>query len=298
VLNLVENWNRAKRRGFKACVRYAVERVDPYVGYPIGRLQYWSRVMRGQPYFGHFCSAGQGIAAGVHNEERKRVREQNMHRLVAACCAPAGSDGRILEVGSWAGWSANVWANALRECKQSNGAVVCVDPWTNYLDLKANRHSPVYRAMAAATKNDAIVHLFYHNVRTSGNAALVHPFRGTADCCLPMLREGSFNLAFVDGDHACAAVKRDLQNASHLLREGGLLCGDDCELQFGEVDEAKLRETAEQDWIIDPRTQQGYHPGVTLAVWEFFKQRVSSWDGLWAMRKVGSGWKPVELPKR
>jgi predicted O-methyltransferase YrrM len=294
-LRLVENWNRARRRGFKACVQYAVEWFDPYVGYPIGRLQYLGRVWRNQPYFGHFCAAGQGIVAGAYNQERKRVREANMRRLVAASCSPAAGDCRILEVGSWAGWSAVVWAQSLQACKQNAGSVVCVDPWTNYLDITANRSSPVYRAMAAATKKDAIVRLFYHNVRTSGCAALVHPFRGTADCCLPMLRDLRFNLAFIDGDHAYAAVKRDLENASRLVRDGGLMAGDDLELQCGEVDAAKLRQDSHRDWMVDPELKQGFHPGVTLAVWDFFNQRVSSWDGLWAMRKAGSTWKPVAL---
>jgi predicted O-methyltransferase YrrM len=292
---LVENWNRARQAGFAACVRYAIERFDPFLGYPIGRIQYRYQVSKGQPYYGHFCAAGQGTAAGVHNLQRKQVREANMRGLVSAACSLAAGNGRVLEVGSWAGWSANVWAKALRDCQQTAGSVVCVDPWINYLDLKANRGSPVYRAMAAATKGDAIVRLFYHNVRASGNASVIHPFRGSADCCLPMLRDASFHLAFIDGDHAYAAVKRDLENASRLVCDGGLLCGDDLELQFGEVDEARLREDAQCDWIVDPKSGQGYHPGVTLAVWDFFHLRVSNWDGLWAMRKVGSTWKPIEL---
>ena len=291
---LHENWKRAKQKGFKACVRFAVERFDPFLGYPVGRLQYLCRVAKGEPYFGHFCAAGQGIAAGVHNEERKQVREANMRRLVFQGCSLKSGDARVLEVGSWAGWSAIVWAQALKDCGQQTGAVVCVDPWTSYLDLNANR-TPVYRAMAAATKRDAIVRLFYHNVRTAGHATAVHPFRGTSDCCLPMLRDMAFHLVFIDGDHSYAAVKRDLENASRLVSDGGVLCGDDLELQFPDLDEAKLREDLHCDYPLDPKTKGRFHPGVTLSVWEFFGQRVSGWDGLWAMRKAGSAWKPVDL---
>jgi predicted O-methyltransferase YrrM len=291
---LAENWKRAKQKGLKACVRFAVEKFDPFLGYPVGRLEYRYRVMKGAPYFGHFCAAGQGVAAGVHNEERKHVREVNMRRLVLEGCSLKSGDARILEVGSWAGWSAIVWAKALWDCKQKAGAVVCVDPWTNYLDLDANR-TPVYRAMAAATKRDAIVRLFFYNVRTAGHAAVVHPLRGTSDCCLPMLRDASFHLVFIDGDHSYAAVKRDLENAGRLVADGGLLCGDDLERQFQDLDEAKLREDLHCDYPMDPKTKERFHPGVTLGVWELFGQRVSSWDGLWAMRKVGNTWKPVDL---
>ena len=128
VSGLVENWNRARQKGLRACVRYAVERFDPYLGYPVGRLQYLCRTSRNQPYFGHYCAAAQGTAAGVHNEERKQIREANMRRLVAASCSPGAADCRILEVGSWAGWSAIVWGKALQACKQTSGSVVCVDP--------------------------------------------------------------------------------------------------------------------------------------------------------------------------
>ncbi len=294
VSRLIKNWKRAKQKGFKACIRFAVERFDPFLGYPIGRVQYGCRIMSGEPYFGHFCASGQGVAAGVHNEERKRIRESNMRRLVVQGCSLKEGNARILEVGAWAGWSAIVWAKALKDSKQNAGAVVCVDPWTSYLDLAANR-TPVYRAMEAATKRDAIVRLFYHNVRASGYAAAVHPFRGTSDCCLPMLRDGWFHLVFIDGDHSYAAVKRDLENAGRLVCDGGLLCGDDLDLQFEDLDAERLREDLHCDYALDPKSKERFHPGVTLAVWEFFRQRVSSWDGLWAMRKVGNGWKSVEL---
>jgi predicted O-methyltransferase YrrM len=291
---LADSWNRARQKGLKACIRFAVERFDPVVGYPVGRMQYAYRAMRGEPYFGHFCAAGQGVAAGVHNEARKQEREANMRRLVFQACSLKEGNARILEVGSWAGWSAIVWAEALQECKQSNGAVVCVDPWKSYFDLNANR-TPVYRAMEAATRKDAIVHLFYHNIRSAGHAATVHPLRGTSDCCLPMLRDGWFHLAFIDGDHSYAAAKRDLDNASRLVSDGGVLSGDDLDLQFQDLDEDHLRKNLHYDYPVDPKSKQGFHPGVTLAVWEFFGQRVSSWDGLWAMRKVGNGWKHVDL---
>jgi len=291
---LSDGLNRARQKGLRACIRFAVERFDPYLGYPVGRTEFAYRIARGEPYFGHFCAAGQGVAAGVHNVERKRIRENNMRRLVFQGCSVKDGNARILEVGSWAGWSAIVWAQALQDCKQPNGAVVCVDPWTNYLDLTANR-TPVYRAMVAATKRDAIVRLFYHNVRTAGHAAAVHPLRGASDCCLPLLRDGWFHLVFIDGDHSYAAAKRDLDNASRLVCDGGLLCGDDLDLQFQDLDEDHLRKNLHYDYPVDPKSKQGFHPGVTLAVWEFFGQRVSSWDGLWAMRKVGNQWQHVDL---
>jgi len=67
------------------------------------------------------------------------------------------------------------------------------------------------------------------------------------------------------------------------------------ELQFPDLDEAKLRKDLHCDYPLDPKTGEHFHPGVTLAVWDFFSQRVSGWDGLWAMRKVGKTWKAVDI---
>jgi predicted O-methyltransferase YrrM len=290
---LANNWKRAKQKGFRASFRFAVEQIDPKFGYPVGKAEYLACKLQDKPYFGHYCAAGQGIAAGVHNLERKKVREQNMRRLVSQGCSLPGGNARVLEVGAWAGWSAIVWASALKDCKQSAGAVVCVDPWTSYFDLKANRN-PVYLAMEAATRKDAIVKLFYHNVRTAGHADMVHPFRGTSDFCLPMLRDASFHLVFIDGDHSYPAVKRDLANAGRLVGDGGLLCGDDLEFQFPELDEDSLRKNLDRDFALDPKLNQSFHPGVTMAVWEYFGKKVSGWDGLWAMRKKGDSWQTLD----
>ncbi len=293
--HLSKTWARAREKGLRVCAQYAVEQVDPRVGYPAARLQYLFRIARGRPYFGQLYAAAQGAAAGAHNIERGRAREIKMRQLVAAACSQKGAESRILEVGSWAGWSAIVWANALKDLNRKDGRVVCVDPWASYLDLKANP-DPVYRAMAAATRRDAIVGLFHHNVRSAGQSDVVHAFRGTSDECLPMLRGSWFDLVFIDGDHSYDAVKRDLANAGRLVRSGGILAGDDLDLQFGEVHESDLRRQLGYDFPLDPSSDSRYHPGVTLAVWEFFNQRVSSWDGLWAMRKTEGGWEQVCLP--
>ena len=51
-----------------------------------------------------------------------------------------------------------------------------------------------------------------------------------------MLPRHAFDIAFIDGDHAYTAVLRDLQAACELIRDGGILCGDDLELQIAEID--------------------------------------------------------------
>lgn len=283
-----------REKGLRACLQYGLEQVDPRLGYPLARLQYARQIRRGKPYFGQLHAAAQGAAAGAHNIERSRLREQNMRRLLRCAAYAAQQRVRVVEVGSWAGWSAIIWAKAIQEMCSGGGDVVCVDPWGSYLDLTRDR-DPVYKAMAAAVRKDAILRLFHHNMRASGVSNMVHTLRGTSDSCLPLLRGEHFHLVFIDGDHSYAAVKKDLENASRLVLEGGVLCGDDLDLQYEDLDEACMRSQLSIDYPRDPKSGQRYHPGVTLAVWEFFNSRVSCWDGLWAMRKTGLGWSRLEL---
>ena len=53
-----------------------------------------------------------------------------------------------------------------------------------------------------------------------------------------------------------------------------------------EVDGDFARAQTTADWLVDAKSGQGYHPGVTVAVAEGFGQ-VSSYGGYWLMRRVG-----------
>jgi hypothetical protein len=48
------------------------------------------------------------------------------------------------------------------------------------------------------------------------------------------------------------------------------------------------------DYIADPRTGTMFHPGVTLAVGEFFGE-VSCYHGFWIVQKSRVGYYPVSL---
>jgi hypothetical protein len=110
-----------------------------------------------------------------------------------------------------------------------------------------------------------------------------------------MLKNNQFDLIFIDGDHSYGAVTRDIQNAAPLLKEGGVLCGDDLELQYFEVDIENGKKNKEKDYIVDLKTKRYFHPGVCLAIGEFFGKEVSEWRGFWAMRKQADKWRKIEL---
>jgi hypothetical protein len=86
-----------------------------------------------------------------------------------------------------------------------------------------------------------------------------------------------------------------LRLADPLVKQSGVICGDDLELQSHEVDVSLAEELQERDFITDPKTGVNYHPGICMGVASFFKRRVSAYDGFWIVRKNGDNWEDVQL---
>ena len=181
----------------------------------------------------------------------------------------------------------------------------CIDPWIVYMEGAGESGAGVPKpavgsVMTRALETEAIVHLFFHNIRAAGCADIVRTIRGTSDAVLPFLKEEQFDIAFVDGSHTYEHVRRDILNTMPLVAEGGFICGDDLELQAHEIDSKRLRETYtsetsdewKRDYVVDDATGIGFHPGVTLAVAECF-EGVSAWEGFWVVQKQGKRWESL-----
>jgi hypothetical protein len=115
---------------------------------------------------------------------------------------------------------------------------------------------------------------------------------------LPTLTRNHFSIVYLDASHEYRDVQRDIKLSMLLLREGGILCGDDLELQLSEMGEDELAEdvATNKDFVKSRRCNVFYHPGVTRAVAEAFGE-VSAWEGYWAIRKTASGWQKVDLSR-
>ena len=102
-------------------------------------------------------------------------------------------------------------------------------------------------------------------------------------------------MVYIDGDHRYSEIKKDLYHAVRLIREGGILCGDDFDITVAQIDRDYAEQHKEATVVIDPKTKQTYHPGVCLSVSEFFGTDISNYCGFWAMRKTGNQWQKVTI---
>jgi predicted O-methyltransferase YrrM len=242
-------------------------------------------LLHGRQYYGPALESLQGLP------ERHRCMEPVIE-------VSADSNGsrplHVLEIGSWAGASTVSWATAVKSLRHA-GRVVCVDPWQPYFDLRLERGF-VYAAMNEVARQGDILQLFIHNIRSAGVSDIVDYRVGSSREILPQLETASFDVIYIDGSHAIDDVMCDLSNAVRLIREGGIICGDDLELQRDAIDVAEHQSAlaSGRDYVGSVSGGAEYHPGVTEAVARFFG-RVFSWDGFWAVRRANGGWEWLEI---
>lgn len=193
---------------------------------------------------------------------------------------------KILEIGSWVGNSALTWSEAIYTFCPKGGALLCVDPWKPYFTEQETQLVGSYSSMQEAADTGLAYELFLHNIKFAAPNVKISHIRNTLPDCSDLLRQDGYDLIYIDGSHHYEDVLMDITHANRLLRPGGIICGDDLELQYDDCDQALARSHAATDWIHDPLAACGYHPGVTLAIYDYFKSRVWSKFGTWAALKV------------
>lgn len=200
---------------------------------------------------------------------------------------------QILEIGSWYGGSALSWAQGLKLHNKARGSITCVDAWVPFFDKESNNED-IHLKMEAALESDDAYNIFLHNISTVPKTIECNHIRGQSEDILPTLEEAKYDIIFIDADHAYEPVKRDISNSLALVKDGGIICGDDLNLQFHQCDQENAKQNGHKDFIKDPLTKRNYHPGVTIAVAEIFGE-VSSWGGFWAIQKLGDSWQKISL---
>lgn len=196
---------------------------------------------------------------------------------------------RVLEIGSWAGASAITFGTVVRELQIPDGRITCIDQWKkSFVDEDSSLH---YRSMNAATETGEIQKLFQHNVKVCGLEAMVQIKKASSREALPKLEDATYDLVYIDGSHTKDDVLYDLQQAKRLVRNGGVICGDDLELMKGQIDQNAHNMALEKntDFVVDPRTGVSYHPGVTEAMAGMF-EGVWHEHGLWCVERSGEQW--------
>ena len=208
----------------------------------------------------------------------------------------------ILEIGSWLGASALSFAQGLVDHNNAQGSITCIDAWVPFFNEEKNSND-IHKNMQAMLGSDIAYNIFLHNIKTLPKSITCQHLKGQSDNIMPMLKAEQFDVIFIDADHTYEPVKKDILHSIPLIKDGGIICGDDLNLQMFECDNELAKKSGDQDFIKDTKSGRNFHPGVTLAVDEIFG-KVAAFGGFWAIQKDGKNWKipsykdmPVIYPK-
>jgi len=98
---------------------------------------------------------------------------------------------------------------------------------------------------------------------------------------------------FIDGDHSYDSVAFDINQAKRIIKDNGVICGDDLELQKNDIDHSEPFKNIGD--LVDKDSGITYHPGVTYAVEKYFGQNISSENGFWVQIRENDSWNNLTL---
>jgi predicted O-methyltransferase YrrM len=138
----------------------------------------------------------------------------------------------IIEVGSFLGWSAYGMSSKMKELNP-DGVTICVDSWMGGSD---HWESTVFGGDNRIQRKNGYPTFYYNflaNMCYMGMQETVIPFAYPSVTAADILqtvmkRENLFaDMIYIDGSHLYLDVLLDLQNYWPLLKDGGVMFGDD-----------------------------------------------------------------------
>lgn len=208
--------------------------------------------------------------------EQMLVQEQKIV-LETLAKSVAKSGCKFLEIGSWCGDSTVILGKV---AQKYGGHLYCVDWW------KGNIGTDL---VEIASKKD-IFTFFWNRICSEGLEDVIVPIRARSDIAAEILKENTFDFIFIDGDHRYEAALQDIKLYAPLVnKNGGILCGHDCEGRISDYDMDFLKSRKDIDCY------ESVHCGVVLAVGSKFKD-YSIHYSIWSVRAAGQGgWEPTNL---
>ena len=133
----------------------------------------------------------------------------------------------VIEVGSWMGRSAISMAKAGAEL------VICVDTWLGSIEHYAKKQGGYWGRDQLATVNGypSFYERFLSNVVDNGLQDRILPIPNTSHIAGRWLEKQGIkaDMIYIDASHDAVSVARDIRQYKALLKDGGVMVGDDYE---------------------------------------------------------------------
>jgi hypothetical protein len=194
-----------------------------------------------------------------------------------------------LEIGTWFGeGSTAIWVSRLGK----GSKLFLVDSWRTYVSATDKTQATAYAGMDSVHHvaiNSALRRIYEYEKDSPGEIFLM---RGRAREIGSFFKPQTFDFIYIDGSHYYADVVQDIRLAKSLVKDGGIICGDDLEVSPTEELAALARRNLDRDFIESEAPNAWFHPGVLLAVSEEFAS-VTNRAGFWSVIRQGDRWVPA-----
>jgi len=187
---------------------------------------------------------------------------------------------RVLEIGCFCGISTVAWGRSLERVGIWDYTIYCVDLWHHAGDARYGPETVEIVRMRNVFNHE----IFKFNIGKSIGHAHVTEVIGDSRVSLQGLRDGFFDVVYVDGHHGYDFVVHDLTNAFRVCKPGGIICGDDYDCSPAMM-KAIPDEARSWDEYAMPPSNVGVHPGVALAVDELLGVP-RPYGSFWAFSKI------------
>jgi hypothetical protein len=151
----------------------------------------------------------------------------------------------VVEVGSWKGYSASMFAKAIKSLPHACG-LICVDTWLGAREFystteekeemwwsdmvdKPGFHTERYDALGLVNGYPTVYYQFLANMMHLGNQDVVVPFPQTSTLAGRWLRSHGVEaqLVYIDASHEYDDVLSDMNIYWDIVSRGGIMFGDD-----------------------------------------------------------------------
>lgn len=139
----------------------------------------------------------------------------------------------VIEVGSWKGGSAINMGKHIKS-RKLNCQILCIDTWLgslehwNQKDPKSSRHS-WYQSLKLKNGYPSLYYQFLSNVFLKRLQKIIIPFPSTSIMAFKWLKKRNIQaeIIYIDGSHEEDEVYLDVKNYYQLVKNGGVIFGDD-----------------------------------------------------------------------
>lgn len=236
------------------------------------------------PYIGGYLFSQQELFRG-----RKKI----IKKILQSLKNKKNKFVNVLEIGVYAGQNTIFLAKILKKLK-INFNITCVDPWRSYNITHDKPFNFYYKKFNDGLDYGKVLNLLKYNLKSFGIEKNIKIIKKNSKSFFKNNKQ-IFDLIFIDGSHNYKDVLFDIKYSKKILKDGGIIVGDDYEVKSSDVHYNVLKNLPKnhKDISFQCKQNRSFHPGVTKAVYELFGN-VDPLSGLFVIKKNKNNFYPIK----